>query len=111
MPSMRGSDTYLVNLWLSPSPAKVGTNDVTTQVTTTIGTATPLDSVVFYITGPNGGTPQTITTTANSGSSKRHDSFSAPVKFDSAGPWQLTVEIHNGDVTRTTTFNVNVGQS
>ncbi len=36
------------------------------------------------------------------------DGFSAPVQFDSAGQWQITVEIHNGDVTRTTTFTISV---
>ena len=105
MPSMRGTDTYLVNLWLSSSPAHVGSNRVSTQVTSTIGTATPLDSVVLYLTGPGGGAPLTVTTSPDS---SKTDGFSAPVQFDSPGQWQITVELHNGDVTRTTTFTVTV---
>lgn len=111
MPSMRGTDTYLVNLWLDPSSARIGTNQVTTQVTSTIGTATPLDSVILYLTGPSAGAPVTITTTPATGKSQPTDAFTAPVKFDSAGRWQITVEVHNGDVTRTTTFTVTVSQS
>lgn len=107
MPSMRGTDTYLVNLWLTTSPAHVGSNRVTVQVTTSIGTPTPLDSVVLHLTGPSGGSPTTITTTPGTGKDKA-DSFNAPVQFDSAGAWQITVELHNGDVTRTTTFTVSV---
>ncbi|MGA7669613.1 MAG: hypothetical protein WBW04_04285 [Nitrolancea sp.] len=105
MPSMRGTDTYLVNMWLGSSPAHVGSNRVTTQVTSTIGTATPLDSVVLHLTGPGSGAPLTVTTTPDSA---KTDGFSAPVQFDSAGRWQITVEIHNGDVTRTTTFTITV---
>ncbi len=111
MPSMRGTDTYLVNLWLNPSSAHVGTNQITSQVTSTIGTATPLDSMVFHVTGPNGAASETVTTTPATGKSQHADSFTAPVRFDSAGQWQVTVEVHNGDVTRTTTFTITVNQS
>lgn len=111
MPSMRGTDTYFVNLWLSPSSAIVGTNQITSQVTSTIGTATPLDSVVLYLTGPDGGSPVKVPTALATGKSRPADSFSAPVHFDSAGQWRITVEVHNGDVTRSTTFNITVKQS
>ncbi len=111
MPSMRGTDTYFVNLWLNPSSAIVGTNQITSQVTSTIGTATPLDSVVLYLKGPSGGSAVKVPTAPATGKSKPADSFSAPVKFNSAGQWQITVEVHNGDVIRTTTFSVTVNQT
>ncbi len=111
MPSMAGTDNFLVNLWLDPSPAKVGANTITAQVTTTIGTATPLDSILLHLTRPDGGAPSTVTATKATSSSQPAESFSAPVNFDVPGHWQITIEVHNGDVVRTTTFSVTVKQS
>lgn len=108
MPSMAGTDTYLVNLWLDRSPAHVGTVTLTSQVASTIGTSSPIDSMVYRVAGPNGGTPVTVTTTRASGKSAPSDSFSAPVRFDATGDWKVTVEVHNGDVTRETTFTIPV---
>lgn len=111
MPSMRGTDTFLVNLWLNPSTARVGSNEITTQVTSTIGTATPLDGVVLHLSGPNGRTPVSVAATPATGKSQPADAFTAPFQFDSAGQWQITVEVHNGDVVRTTTFTISVNQT
>ncbi len=110
MPDMAGTGQFLVNVWLDPHPATTGTNILTAQVTSTIGTATPLDSIVLHLTSPNGAPPQMLTLTKSAGSDPA-DSFTGQVDFDAAGQWQVAVEVHNGDVVRTATFFVNVKQS
>ena len=109
MPDMAGTGQFLVNVWLDPHPAKTGSSTLTAQVTSTIGTATPLDSIVLHLTAPNGAPPRMLPLTKSDGSGPT-DSFTGQVNFDSAGQWQVAVEVHNGDVVRTATFFVNVKQ-
>jgi hypothetical protein len=111
MPSQAGVQEYLVNLWLDPSPAKVGTNQFTVQVTSIIGTPTAIDSIDVKLSGPNGAAPNTVNGTLANDSTHPSQSFLLPVEFDATGTWTITAEVHSGDLIRTSTFTVNVSQS
>jgi len=111
MPSQAGVQQYLVNLWLDPSAPHVGSNQLTVQVTSIIGTPTAIDSIDVKLTGPNGAAPTTVSGTLANDSSHPSQSFLLPVEFNAAGAWTITVEVHSGDLLRTSTYQVNVSQS
>ena len=111
MPSQAGVQQYLVNLWLNPSSPHVGSNQLTVQVTSIIGTPTVIDSIDVKLTGPNGAAPTTVNGTLANDSSHPSQSFLLPVEFDTTGSWTITVEVHSGDLLRTSTYQVNVSSS
>jgi hypothetical protein len=110
MPSQAGVQEYLVNLWLDPSSPHVGSNQFTVQVTSIIGTPTAIDSIDVKLSGPNGAAPTTVNGTLANDTQHPSQSFLIPVEFNTAGTWTVTVEVHSGDLLRTSTFSVNVSQ-
>lgn len=108
MPSQAGVQNYFVNLWLDPSAPTVGNNQLTAQVTSTIGTPTQIDRMIFTLTGPDGTVKAPVNGTLANGNGHPSESFLAPVSFDAPGTWQIAVETHSGDLVRMSTFTVTV---
>jgi hypothetical protein len=108
MPSQAGVQTYFVNLWLDPSTPQVGDNQLTAQVTSTIGTPTQIDRMIFTLTGPDGATKASVTGTLANGNGHPSESFLAPVSFDTPGTWKVAVETHSGNLIRMSTFTITV---
>jgi hypothetical protein len=110
MPSQAGVQQYLVNLWLDPSSPQVGSNQLTVQVTSIIGTPTAIDNIDVKLAGPNGAPSKEFNGTLANDSSHPSQSFLIPVEFDAPGSWTITVEVHSGDLLPTATYTVNVNQ-
>lgn len=108
MPSQAGVQNYFVNLWLDPSTPKVGDNQLTAQVTSTIGTPTQIDRMIFTLTGPDGAAKTPVNGTLANGNGHPSESFLAPVSFDAPGVWKIAVETDSGDLIRMSTFTITV---
>jgi hypothetical protein len=108
MPSQAGVQNYFVNLWLDPSSPQVGSNQLTAQVTSTIGTPTQIDRMVFTLTGPDGTAKTPVNGVLANGNGHPSESFLAPVSFDAPGNWQIAVETDSGDLKRMSTFTITV---
>jgi hypothetical protein len=108
MPSQAGVQTYFVNLWLDPSAPEVGDNQLTAQVTSTIGTPTQIDRMIFTLTAPDGTTKAPVNGTLANGNGHPSESFLAPVSFDAPGTWKIAVETDSGNLIRMSTFTITV---
>lgn len=110
MQDMSGTQSYLVNLWISPKPAKVGRATVKIQVASSIGTPVPLDSVSLKLLRPNGSQAALVQGKPLPASSKPEDGFEVPVTFDVPGSWRLVVTTDTGgqDNKRESTFAVDI---
>jgi hypothetical protein len=80
-------------------------------VTSTIGTPTQIDRMVFTLTAPDGSKKAPVDGTLANGNGHPSESFLAPVSFDSPGTWTVAVETHSGDLVRMSTFTINVNGS
>jgi hypothetical protein len=108
MPSQAGVQIYFVNLWLDPSAPEVGDNQLTAQVTSTIGTPTQIDRMIFTLTAPDGTTKAPVNGTLANGNGHPSESFLAPVSFDAPGTWKIAVETDSGNLIRMSTFTITI---
>jgi len=111
MPSQAGVQNYFVNLWLDPSSPQVGDNQLTAQVTSTIGTPTQIDRMIFTLTGPDGTAKAPVNGVLANGNGHPSESFLAPVSFDAPGTWKIAVETDSGDLIRMSTFTITVNNA
>ena len=107
MPSMAGVQPYLVNLWASPKPAKVGQVTLDVQVTSNVGTAEPLNGVTLALTRPDGSSAGTVKAAPLASGSGPKDGFTTSVNLDRPGTWKIVVTTDAG-VVRDSTFSVTV---
>jgi hypothetical protein len=111
--AMPGMNAHPISLWLNPSPARAGQNELTVQVADPSGMPLPADDVTVYVY-PGNAFPDQVTQTEYTSDAPIQDflgtghGFIAHVTFPEPGDWFVEVHFELYGTARNTIFEIEV---
>jgi hypothetical protein len=103
-----GVGEYFVNLWVDPQPPTTGDVEISTQLSTIIGTPIELSSLAIDVVPPDDGEPQELETRHTYDGPNDGDLFVADTTFDQPGTWQVVLRYSFGGPEISEEFSIEV---
>jgi hypothetical protein len=108
-----GTSPHPISLWIDPSPATVGSTQLTAQVGDPSGMPLGVSSIAFFVY-PDGAFPSDELPGTYIADAPIQDflgtghGYTTTAEFDQPGIWNVEVHFQLGDVERFTTFEIEV---
>jgi hypothetical protein len=105
-----GVGEYYVNLWSDPFPMSTGDVELSTQLTTIIGSPIELSYLQLDVVPPDDSEPEQLGTERTQGGPNDGDLFVANTSIDRTGTWQVVVRYSFGGPEVSETFTIEVSE-
>lgn len=103
-----GIDEYYVNLWLDPHPPTTGDVEISTQLSTTIGSPVELDRLDIAVQPPDEDSPVELDTGQTPDGPNGGELYVANTTFDQPGVWLVVVDYSFGGPAINNEFEIEV---
>jgi hypothetical protein len=105
-----GIGEYFVNLWVEPQPPTTGEVEISTQLSTIIGTPIDLSSLEIDVVPPDDAEPRTLDVRHTYDGPNDGDLWVADTTFDQPGTWQVVIRYAFGGPGVADEFNIEVAE-
>lgn len=99
---------YYANLWIEPHPPATGEVEISTQLSTIIGTPIELSSLDIDVVPPDDGETRELETRQTYDGPSDGDLYIAETTFDQPGTWQVVLRFTFGGPEVSETFDIEV---
>jgi hypothetical protein len=105
-----GVGEYFVNLWIDPQPPATGDVEISTQLSTIIGTPIELSSLEIDVVPPDDGELSNLETRHTYDGPNDGDLWIADTSFDQPGTWQVVIRYAFGGPEVVDEFDIEVAE-
>jgi hypothetical protein len=106
-----GIGEYFIHLWVEPQPPVTGDVEISTQLSTIIGTPIELGGLTIDVVPPDDGERRELDTRHTYDGPNDGDLYIADTEFDQPGTWQVIVRYRFGAGSEVSdTFNIEVAE-
>lgn len=105
-----GIGEYFVNLWVEPQPPATGEVEISTQLSTIIGTPIELSGIDIEVLPPGDGEPRELDVRHTYEGPSDTDLFVADTNFDQPGSWQVIISYSFGGPVVSEEFTIDVAE-
>jgi hypothetical protein len=105
-----GIGEYYANLWVDPQPPATGETEISTQLSTIIGTPIELSSLAIDVVPPDDGDVRELDTRHTYDGPNDGDLYIADTSFDQAGTWQVVLRYSFGGPEVEDSFDIEVAE-
>lgn len=108
--SQPGGENYFVNLWLDPYPPATGDVEISTRLSTTIGSPIEVSRLDIAVQPPDGESPVELSTEQRPDGSNGSELYVANTTFDQPGIWRVIVDYTYGGSPAAQEFQIEVAE-
>jgi hypothetical protein len=101
---------YFVNLWVDPQPPTTGEVEISTQLSTIIGTPIQLSDLNIDVVPPDDGEAQELETRHTYDGPNNGDLYIAEAEFDRPGTWRVVLRYAFGGSVISDEFDIEVAE-
>lgn len=105
-----GIGEYFVNLWVEPQPPTTGDVEISTQLSTIIGTPIELSGLAIDVQPPDDGELRELDVRHTYEGPSDTDLFIADTSFDQPGSWQIIISYSFGGPEVVEEFTIEVAE-
>lgn len=105
-----GIGEYYVNLWIDPQPPVTGEVEISTQLSTSIGSPIELESLDLQVQEPDNGSTEDLETEQTPDGPNDGPLYVANTTFDQPGTWRVLVSYSFGGPEVTDEFDIEVAE-